>query len=98
MGENVTTRGLDLLALPEGKLLRLGDAAVVRVTGLRNPCGQLNGLRAGLRDAVLATDDEGNVVHKSGVMAVVLESGEVRPGDPIEVERPPPPHRRLEVV
>lgn len=88
MGENVTTRGLDLLALPAGARLRLGSEAVVEVTGLRNPCAQLDGLRPGLMAATLARDAAGGLVRKAGVMAVVLQGGEVRPGDPILVAFP----------
>jgi MOSC domain-containing protein YiiM len=95
IGENVTTRGLDLLALPTGTLLRLGGEAVIEVTGLRNPCGQLNGLRDGLLDAVVDRAPDGAVIRKSGVMAVVVTGGEVRPGDPIEVTLPAQPHRPL---
>jgi MOSC domain-containing protein YiiM len=95
MGENVTTRGIDLLALPAGTRLRLGDAAVVEVTGLRNPCAQLDGLRAGLMAATLGRDERGGIVRKAGVMAVVVGGGEVRAGDAIAVELPGPPHRPL---
>jgi hypothetical protein len=98
MGENVTTRGIDLLGLPAGTRLQLGDSAVIEVTGLRTPCGQLNGLQPGLMAATLAEDDDGNVVRKAGVMAVVHTSGEVRPGDTIKVELPPEPHQPLEPV
>jgi MOSC domain-containing protein YiiM len=98
MGENVTTRGVDLLGLPAGTLLHLGDAAVVEVTGLRNPCQQLEKIETGLMAAVLDRDAEGNLVRKAGVMAVVVAGGEVRAGDPIQVELPAPPHRRLEPV
>jgi MOSC domain-containing protein YiiM len=98
LGENVTTRGVDLLGLPAGSLLRLGADAVVEVTGLRNPCVQLDHHRQGLTAAVLARDAAGEVVRKAGVMAVVRADGEVRPGDAIAVELPPPPHRPLEVV
>lgn len=98
MGENVTTRGIDLLALPTGTILRLGDAAVIEVTGLRNPCYQLDGLQPGLMAAVLDRDEHGALIRKAGVMAIVLVSGEVRPGDIIIVELPPEPHRSLEVV
>ena len=98
MGENVTTRGLDLLALPAGTRLRLGAAAVVEITGLRNPCRQLDGLRPGLMAATLARDDKGGLVRKAGVMAIVVAGGEVRPGDPIAVELPAPPHRALAPV
>ena len=98
MGENVTTSGVELLALPTGARLRLGDEAVVEVKGLRNPCKQLNEIAPGLLNAVLDRDADGELVRKSGVMGVVLEGGEVRPGDPIEVELPPEPHVRLEPV
>ena len=98
MGENVTTRGVDLLGLPTGTRLRLGDEAVVEVTGLRNPCKQLDGFRPGLMQAVLDRDEHGNLVRKAGVMGVVLAGGEVRPGDRIRVELPSEPHRPLERV
>ena len=98
MGENVTTRGVDLLGLPAGTRLLLGDRATVEVTGLRNPCAQLNGIAPGLMAATLDRDDEGNLVRKAGVMGVVLTGGEVRPGDAIRVELPPTPHRSLESV
>jgi len=98
IGENVTTLGLDLLALPAGTCLHLGEAAVVQVTGLRNPCAQLDRFRPGLMAAVLDRDDEGRLVRKAGVMAVVLAGGEVRPGDPIRVVLPPAPHRPLAPV
>ena len=98
MGENVTTRGVDLLGLPEGTQLRLGSEAVVEVKGLRNPCNQLNGIAPGLMDTVLDRDKDGNLIHKAGVMGVVLAGGEVRPGDPIEVELPAEPHVRLAPV
>ena len=95
MGENVTTRGVDLLALGTGSLLRLGADAVIEVTGLRNPCVQLDGLAAGLMKAVLDRDAAGNLVRKAGVMAVVRTGGEVRPGDTLRVE-PATPHRPLQ--
>jgi MOSC domain-containing protein YiiM len=99
MGENVTTRGLDLLGLPAGARLRLGDGgAVVEVTGLRNPCVQLDAFQHGLMAAVLDRDAGGALVRKAGVMAVVVAGGDVRPGDMIGVELPPAPHRRLEPV
>ena len=98
MGENVTTRGVALLALPVGARLRLGGEAVVELTGLRNPCTQLDGLEPGLMQAVLDRDEDGELVRKSGVMGIVLAGGEVRPGDAIEVELPPEPHRPLAPV
>jgi MOSC domain-containing protein YiiM len=98
MGENVTTRGIDVLGLPRGTRLLLGDEAVVEVTGLRNPCGQLNGIQEGLLDATLDHDADGNLIRRAGIMGVVLAGGELRPGDPIRVELPPEPHERLERV
>jgi MOSC domain-containing protein YiiM len=98
MGENVTVRGVDLLALPTGTRLRLGEAAVVEITGLRNPCRQLDKIEPGLMAATLARDTEGNLVRKAGIMGIVLEDGEVREGDPIRIELPPPPHQKLEPV
>lgn len=98
MGENVTTRGLDLLALPTGARLHLGDDAVIEVTGLRNPCVQLEGVAEGLMAATLERDEQGNLVRKAGVMGVVLTGGRVRAGDSIRVEVPDEPHDRLEPV
>jgi MOSC domain-containing protein YiiM len=98
MGENITTRGVDLLTLPTGTRLFLGDVASVEVTGLRNPCKQLDGIAPGLMAATLDRDEEGNLVRKAGVMAVVVSGGEVRPGDAIRVDLPPTPHRPLEPV
>jgi MOSC domain-containing protein YiiM len=98
MGENVTTRGIDLLGLPTGTRLRLGDTAVVEVAGLRNPCVQLNGVQPRLLDAVLSRNEQGEVVRKAGIMSVVLVGGDVRPGDPIGVELPDEPYRPLQPV
>lgn len=98
MGENVTTRGVDLLRLPTGAVLRLGEEAIVEMTGLRNPCAQLGRFRRGLLPAVLGRDENGVVVRRAGVMAVVLAGGEVGPGDLISVELPPRPHVRLAPV
>jgi MOSC domain-containing protein YiiM len=98
MGENVTTRGVDLLGLPTGTRLHLGDAAVVEVTGLRNPCAQLDEIQPGLMAATLGRDENGALIRKAGVMSIVLAGGEVRPGDPIHVELPPEPHHPLEPV
>jgi MOSC domain-containing protein YiiM len=98
MGENITTRGVDLLDLPTGARLRLGASAVVEVTGLRNPCDQLNGLQEGLMSAVLTRRDDGELVRRAGVMAIVIEGGDIRPGDAIGIELPPLPHRPLEPV
>jgi MOSC domain-containing protein YiiM len=98
MGENVTTRGVDLLALPTGTRLRMGDTAVVEVTGLRNPCVQLDRFATGLMAAVLDRAPDGSLIRKAGVMSVVVSGGDVRAGDPITVELPDGPHRPLEPV
>ncbi len=95
MGENITTRGVDLLALPTGTRLRLGDACVIEITGLRNPCVQLEGIHKGLMAAVLDRDADGSLIRKAGVMGVVTATGTVRPGDPITVELPAGPHAPL---
>jgi len=98
LGENVTTRGIPLLELPIGSRLRLGASAVVEITGLRNPCVQIDRFRPGLLGNVVGRDESGAVWRKTGIMSVVITGGEVRPGDAIEVELPPEPHRPLEVV
>jgi len=98
MGENITTRGVDLLRLPVGAWLYLGTAAVVEITGLRNPCAQLERLQPGLLAAVLEHDAQGKLIRKAGVMGIVLSGGAVRPADPIRVELPPEPHQPLEPV
>jgi MOSC domain-containing protein YiiM len=98
IGENVTTSGIDLLALPTCTRLYLGADAVVEVTGLRNPCLQLEGFQRGLQKAVLDRDENGKLVRKAGIMSIVVSGGEVRPGDPIRVELPAEPHTALEPV
>jgi MOSC domain-containing protein YiiM len=98
LGENVTTRGLDLLELPVDTVLLLGDTAEVRLTGLRNPCVQIERFRPGLLEHVVHRADDGSLVRKAGVMAVVRRGGEVRPGDPVTVVLPEQPHRPLDRV
>jgi MOSC domain-containing protein YiiM len=98
IGENVTTRGIDLLALPTGTKLRLGETATVEITGLRNPCVQLDTFRKGLMAATLDKDSDGNLIRKAGVMGVVLAGGEIHPGDAIAVELPSGAHRPLQPV
>ena len=89
MGENITTRGVDLLGLPVDTRLRIGADAVVGITGLRNPCAQLDNFQPGLMAAVLGRDESGRLIRKSGIMGVVLAGGWIRPGDPIAIELPP---------
>ncbi|GGP25521.1 MOSC domain-containing protein [Silvimonas amylolytica] len=98
MGENITTRGIDLLSLPQGTRLRIGPEVMIEVTGLRNPCGQLDHHKQGLTAAVLGRDKEGNLMRKAGVMGIVICGGGIRPGDAIHVVLPPLPHRKLERV
>lgn len=98
LGENITTAGIDLLALPRGSLLRIGLEAAIEVTGLRNPCAQIERFKPGLLAAVLDRDPSGEVVRKAGIMAIVRASGHVRPGDRIVVELPPEPHHPLKRV
>jgi MOSC domain-containing protein YiiM len=98
LGENITTRGIALLDLPTGTILQIGRSAVVQVTGLRNPCIQLDRFQPGLTAAVLDHDPDGALIRKSGIMAIVLESGDVAPGDAIRVILPAKPHQPLGVV
>ena len=98
VGENVLVRGVDLLALPTGTLLHLGDAAVVEVTGLRNPCVQLDRFADGLMGATLHTDADGTVQRLAGVMSVVRAGGAVRVGDPVAVRLPDGDRRPLRPV
>ena len=98
MGENITTAGLDLLGLATGTRLHLGDEAVIEITGLRNPCSQLEGIQKGLMKAVLDRDERGNLIRKAGVMGIVISGGVVRPDDPIRVELPVGEQQALEPV
>jgi hypothetical protein len=98
LGENLTTRGMDLLALPRDTELRIGANVVLRVTGLRNPCPQIENFEAGLLKAVVGKDANGEIVRKAGIMCIVLAGGTLRPGDAIVVRLPPLPHRTLERV
>lgn len=97
MGENITTKGIDLLSLPRGALLRIGSA-VVEITGLRNPCKQLNDYQSGLMSALLDRDEHPHLIRKAGVMGIVLKSGEIVVGDVIDVDLPKLPFQRLEKV
>jgi MOSC domain-containing protein YiiM len=98
MGENVTTRGIDLLGLPTSTRLHLGNTAIVELTGLRNPCAQLDRFQSGLMAAVLGRGDRGKLIRKAGVMGIVVVGGEVQPGNPIRIELPPEPHQPLDRV
>ena len=98
LGENVTTLGIDLLGLPTGTRLTLGETATIEITGLRNPCIQIDRFQPGLMAATLDKDAEGKLIRKAGVMAIVLAGGDVRPGDPITVTLPAGEHRPLVAV
>lgn len=98
LGENITTRGIDLVNLPLGTRLQIGAQAQIEITGLRNPCKQIDAFQTGLMQAVLGRDNEGKLILRAGVMAIVLEDGTVKIGDDISVILPPLPHRKLERV
>lgn len=98
LGENITTSGIDLLALPTGAVLHIGSGAIVEVTGLRNPCIQIDRFQNGLLKQLVRHDAAGNLVRKAGIMGVVIAGGEVRPGDEIVVELPPEPWKTLDRV
>lgn len=98
MGENITTHGIDLLALPEGTELHLGDEAVIKLTGLRNPCAQIDNFKRGLMAAVLGKSSDGKLIRKSGVMGVVLQGGVVGAGQAICIRLPALPHQAMQVV
>ena len=98
LGENITTAGIDLLALPRGAVLRIGDSVQLEVTGLRNPCAQIDSFQRGLLGAVLEKRDDCTLVRKAGIMTIVLAGGAVRAGDGIEVDLPDPPFLPLERV
>ena len=98
LGENVTTRGIDLLGLPRGAKLHLGADVILRVTGLRDPCAQIERFQPGLLAAVIDRGPGGEVIRKAGIMTIVEAGGRVRPGDPIRAQSPPPPHLPLERV
>lgn len=98
LGENVTTSGVELLTLPVGATIRLGNGALLAVTGRRNPCGQVDGLKEGLLRQLAYRDAAGAMMYRGGLMAVVVQSGVVRVGDPVTVAHPPPPHAPVERV
>ncbi|MEM6837929.1 MAG: MOSC domain-containing protein [Cyanobacteria bacterium P01_C01_bin.120] len=98
IGENVTTQGIDLLSLPVKTRLHIGAAAIVEITGLRNPCQQLNQFQPGLMPALIDRDPQGGLIRKAGIMGIVIASGTVIPGDRIRVSLPPEPHQPLAPV
>lgn len=98
MGENITTQGIDLLNLPKNTILKIGTSAAIQITGLRNPCSQLETIKTGLMKAVLDKDDQGNLIRKAGIMGIVLQGGVVFVGDEILIQLPDPPLEKLEKV
>jgi MOSC domain-containing protein YiiM len=98
LGENITTAGIDLLGLPRGAILTIGESVRLEVTGLRNPCAQIDAFQPGLLKAVLGKGPGGTVIRKAGVMSIVLAGGTVTAGDPIRITLPPPPFLPLERV
>lgn len=98
MGENVLTQGIDLINLPTGTLFRIGRDAIVEISGIREPCKQIEGVAKGLTKALVGRDAAGHVVRKAGIMGVVTVGGRVAAGDAIVVTLPPLPHARLVVV
>ena len=98
LGENITTEGLDLLSLPTGAVLHIGPEASIELTGLRNPCVQINEFQDGLMKLLRYRNSDGNIVRICGVMAVALTGGVVRPGDAITVDLPPEPHQPLAYI
>ena len=97
MGENILTRGLDLLSMPTGARFRIGEA-LVEISGIRDPCKKIDGLGKGLTKALFDRDAGGRLIRKAGIMGIVIEGGPVRPGDPITVTLPEEPHKPLDVV
>ena len=98
MGGNITTKGIDLLSLPKDTILNIGKNARIKITGLRNPCNQLNLLKEGLMYAVLDKDENGAIIRKAGIMGIVLEGGRIEVGDTIDIILPDKPYTKLETV
>jgi MOSC domain-containing protein YiiM len=98
LGENITTRGIKLLDLPVGSVLKIGDTAMIALTGLRNPCKQINAFQEGLLGKVLGRDEEGHLVRKGGVMGVVVHGGRIEAGDTIAISLPPEPFIPMERI
>ena len=98
MGENITTRGINLLGLPTNTRLYIGDTAVIEITGFRNPCVQIDQFQPGLLSKVVSRDGQGGLIRKAGIMSIVLVSGQITPGDEIHIELPPQPYRHLDRV
>jgi len=98
MGENITTQEIDLLNLPKDTILSIGKTAKIKITGLRNPCKQIDSIKKGLMNAVLDKDKEGNLIRKAGIMGIIIEGGTINAGDEISIKLPTQPHLKLERV
>ena len=98
MGENITTEGINLLELPKDTILKIGLEAKIKITGLRNPCNQLNSIKSGLMQAVISKDASGNLIRKAGVMGIVIEGGVITLDDHIEIHLPSKPFEKLDKV
>jgi hypothetical protein len=98
LGENITTFDIDLLNLPKNTILKIGQNSEIIITGLRNPCIQIDSIQKGLMKAMLYRDEDGNLMRKSGVMGIVLKGGEIKVGDKIEIKMPKDSFQKLEVV
>jgi hypothetical protein len=93
LGENVTTRGIDLLRLPLGTMLALGPTAAVELRGLRTPCVLVDRFRKGLLKALVRKGEQPR--FRAGVMGVVREGGILFPGNPVKVTISPAPWQAL---
>lgn len=98
LGENITTQDIDLLALPKNTLLHIGDHAIIKVTGLRNPCAQIDQFQKGLLKAVLGFNLDGSIIRKAGIMGIIISGGLAKAGDKINITRPPKPYEKLDRV
>ncbi len=98
LGENITTKGVDLIELPLGTLLKIGENVSLEVAGLRDPCYQIDDFKKGLLSKVVCSDDDGNLILKTGVMTVVLKGGQIKPNDKIIIKLPQKPFKKLEIV
>lgn len=88
LGENILTKGIELLDLPTGARLHIGNDAVVEITGLRNPCSQIEDFQSGLLAHMVRKLPDGSLERRAGVMGIVLKGGVIYPGDGIRVENP----------
>ena len=67
--------------------MTIGDS-VIELTGLRNPCAQINTFREGLLAAFRSESPGGETIRRAGIMAIVINGGVVHTGDEIRIEIP----------